>query len=115
MAKLSGGVFFSSLPAIILLNSLIISPALAGRYVLNQTPNTIIKYFGKPLSMTVKNNTLIYIYSPPKFKQLFSQYSQANFSVQFVNQQKVKEITIGFNGDFSEYPEYNYELITRVP
>jgi len=113
MAKFSGRVFFSFLPTIILVNSLIISPALAGRYVLNQTPNTIIKYWGKPLSMTVKDNTLIYTYSPPKFKQLFSQYSKANFSVEFVNQ-KAKEITLKFNGDFWEYPEYNFVQSTAA-
>lgn len=83
----------------LLLNSIFIPPALAGRYVLNQTPQTIEGYFGRYTTKLTKGEQVTYTYAPPSFRQLFPKFPKSNFSLTFVNNQ-VKHITLNFNGNF---------------
>lgn len=81
---------------------------MAGRYVLNQTPQTIERYFGRPISKQINGNGVIYIYNPKSFRPIFPQFPKSNFSITFVNDQ-AKYITLNFNADFSQYPgDHNY-------
>jgi len=99
---------FFCLTVLMISNTVAISPAMAGRYVLNQTPATIAQYLGKPERKTIEDRVWVYEYSPPEFKKLFAEFPNITFSIKFVDQ-KAKYITINFNGDFDSYPEYNYE------
>ncbi|WP_256973351.1 hypothetical protein [Nostoc sp. T09] len=95
--------------AFLLLNSLLTPPAWAGRYVLNQTPQTIERYFGRYSTKKTNGAQVTYTYAPKSFRRLFPQFPKSNFSIAFVNNQ-AKYITLNFNGDFFEYPgSYNYD------
>ncbi len=93
----------------LLINSLFTPPALAGRYVLNQTPQTIERYFGHYLTKRTNGDRLTYTYAPKSFQGLFPQFPKSNFSITFVNNQ-AKDISLNFNADFAEYlGSYNYD------
>jgi len=95
--------------AILLVNSIIIPPALAGRYVLNQTPQTIELYFGVYYTKKTNGEQVTYTYAPKSFRRVFSQFPKSDFSITFVKNQ-AKYITVNFNGDFYQYPgSYNYD------
>jgi hypothetical protein len=73
-----------------LLVNLIGSPALAGRLVLNQTPQTIERYFGRywtrlTTSDANGNTVITYTYSPRQVRRLFSGTENSTFSIIFVN------------------------------
>lgn len=76
---------------ILLLSGLFPTPALAGRYVLNQTPATIQRYFGRPLAIEPlpdKPNTKQYIYSAAGARRIFPTFpKQGRFGMTFVNNQ----------------------------
>ncbi|BAY92883.1 MULTISPECIES: hypothetical protein [unclassified Tolypothrix] len=94
---------------LILVNSAIAPPALAGRYVLNQTPQTIERYFGRYITKKTNGEQVTYTYAPKSFRQLFKQFPKSDFSITFVKSQ-AKYITLNFNGDFFQYPgSYNYD------
>lgn len=86
----------------LLVSSIFAPPAMAGRYVLNQTPQIIERYFGRPISKRTNGNGVIYIYNPKSFRRIFPQFPKSNFSITFVNNQ-AKDITLNFNGDFYQY------------
>ncbi|MBW4538984.1 MAG: hypothetical protein KME43_07525 [Myxacorys chilensis ATA2-1-KO14] len=75
----------------------IAQPAAAGRYVLNQTPATIEKSFGRywtKLTRKVEKDTYVtYTYSPAPLRKLFPAYSFATLSMLYVNG-KVQRITM---------------------
>ncbi|MFN6568609.1 hypothetical protein [Dendronalium sp. ChiSLP03b] len=99
---------FSGLTIGFLLVSTIFVPAAwAGRYVLNQTPQTIERYFGRYVTKT-KSDRFIYTYNPKSFRRLFPQFPKSNFSITFVNNQ-AKHISLNFNADFERYSgDQNY-------
>lgn len=83
-------------------------PVMAGRYVLNQTPQTMERYFGRHITKRTNGNDVIYIYNPKSFRRIFPQFPKSNFSITFVKKQ-AKYITLNFNADFSEYSgDQNY-------
>ena len=72
---------------------------LAGRYVLNQTPQTIQKYFGKPLKVEATNNPnqQIYTYSVIPLRQVLPSLPKgATFGMTFVNN-RVSDIWLSAN------------------
>jgi hypothetical protein len=103
--------------ACLICSSFTVSPAVAGRYVLNQTPQTIERYFGRywtRLTTTDANgNTLItYTYSPRPLQRLFSGTENSTFKVNFINN-RAQEIlldnmlTLDFDGsDAVRFFEY---------
>lgn len=67
---------------VLLLMSVKIPPAWAGRYVINQTPETINRYFGQPLNQI----TYTLNYSTTDLRRLFPNLSKdATFKITFVN------------------------------
>ncbi|MDZ8054825.1 MAG: hypothetical protein RMX68_008795 [Aulosira sp. ZfuVER01] len=93
----------------LLLNSFITLPAWAGRYILNQTPETIEQHFGRYTSKKTNGEQVIYTYAPKSFRRLFPQFPKSDFSITFMNNQ-AKSISLDFNGDFFAYPgSYNYD------
>ncbi|MBD2385734.1 hypothetical protein [Cylindrospermum sp. FACHB-282] len=91
------------------INSTFAPPALAGRYVLNQTPQTIERYFGRYLKKQTSEGKVIYTYAPKSFRRLFPLFPKSNFSITFVNNQ-AKSINLNFNSDFDKYSgNYNYD------
>lgn len=92
-------------------------PALAGRYVLNQTPQTIQRYFGRPLKIetSATNPTQkTYFYSTLPIRRLFPSFPvQGQFGMTYVND-RVKTIWLSprtpENGNFSYNPKafFNY-------
>lgn len=98
---LTGGFLLSS--------SIFTPPVLAGRYVLNQTPQTIERYFGRYITKQINGKRSIYTYNPKSFRRLFPQFPKSNFSITFINNQ-AKDISLNFNGDFEQYPgDRNYD------
>ncbi len=92
----------------LLLNCVFISPALAGRYVLNQTPQIIEGYFGSYTTKLTQGEKITYTYAPKSFRGLFPKFPKSNFAITFVNNQ-AKYITLNFNGGFSpDASSYNY-------
>ncbi len=62
--------------------------AVAGRYVLNQTPQTIQRYFGKPLKIEASNgsNQQVYTYSINQLRRVLPNLPKgATFGMTFVN------------------------------
>lgn len=99
---------FSLTSILILLISFATPAALAGRYVFNQTPQTIEKYFGRYITKLTTGKEITYTYAPQDFRKLFPKYPKSNFSLTFVNN-KVKYITLNFNQSFSpNFLDYNY-------
>lgn len=95
----------------LVLNSLLTFPAWAGRYVLNQTPKTIERYFGRYTTKKTNAKQVTYTYAPKSFRRLFPQFPKSDFSITFVNNQ-AKYIKLNFNGDFFQYPgSYNYDKV----
>lgn len=93
----------------LLFNSIFTPPALAGRYVFNQTPQTIELYFGRYLAKKSDGGKLTYTYAPKSFRRLFPQFPKSNFSITFINNQ-AQFINLNFNSDFSEYRgNFNYD------
>jgi hypothetical protein len=94
---------------LLLFNSVFIPPALAGRYVLNQTPQTIESYFGRYTTKLTQGEQITYTYTPKSFRGLFPKFPKSNFAIIFVNNQ-AKYITLNFNGNFgANSQDYNYE------
>jgi hypothetical protein len=94
---------------LLLLNGVFTPPAWAGRYVLNQTPQAIQRYFGRYQTRQTTKDGVIYTYAPATLRWLFPQFPKSNFSITFVNARS-KYITINFNGSFNDFPDtYNYE------
>jgi hypothetical protein len=102
----------------LLMSGAILAPsALAGRYVLNQTPQTIQRYFGRP--WTIKTSSTNpqekqITYSPAGIRRLFPTFPrQGQFGMTFVNN-RVTDIWLKPNtpedGDFSFDPRrfFNY-------
>lgn len=94
-----------------ILNTCFATPALAGRYVLNQTPTIIQGYFGEPVERIFGKNVMVYKYDTPQLHQRFPQFPKIQFYITF-QKEKVSSITVNFNGDFDSYPDYNYNQET---
>ncbi|HEY9692257.1 MAG TPA: hypothetical protein V6D15_08640 [Oculatellaceae cyanobacterium] len=94
---------------LLLLNGIFAPSAQAGRPVLNQTTQTIQRYFGGYKTRLTTNEGITYTYAPAKFKLLFPKFPKSNFSITFVNN-KAKKITLNFNGSFESFQgTYNYD------
>lgn len=97
---------------LLLLMSIKVPPALAGRYVLNQTPETINRYFGQPLNQI----TYTLNYPTTDVRRLFPNLSKdATFKFTFVNN-KVNYIELEHShntgsGDFNYDPAKFFEYI----
>ena len=61
--------------------------AIAGRAIFNQTPQTLQKYFGKPLSKVIKNDSITYTYSNQQLHRLFPEFGDSQFSIMFIQNQ----------------------------
>jgi hypothetical protein len=85
--------------AFILLIGVLAPTAEAGRYVLNQTPQTIKSYFGAPAKQILTAKGITYVYSPAGFRRLFPEYSKSVFNVNFVKN-RVQNIIL--ETDFSK-------------
>lgn len=71
---------------LLLLGSVFAPQVLAGRYVLNQTPQTIQRYFGRPWAWLTSNERVTYTYSPAGIRRLFPNFSEyGTFKITFVN------------------------------
>ncbi|HEY9620995.1 MAG TPA: hypothetical protein V6C78_11535 [Crinalium sp.] len=91
-AKLLAGLGFIGLICVSLA-----PPAIAGRYVLNQTPQTVERYFGRywtRLTTTDANGNSVatYTYSPQQARRLFSGTENGTLKIRFVNN-RVQQIT----------------------
>lgn len=90
---------FVALGAIVLLGHSLLAPeAVAGRYVLNQTPATIEKSFGRYWTkLTQKNDNgtvfVTYWYSPAKVRRLFPDRPATTLSMTYVDN-RVQSIDI---------------------
>ena len=94
---------------LLLVNGVFAPNALAGRPVLNQTPQTIQSYFGRYQTRLTTTQGVTYTYAPAQFRRLFPQFPKSNFSITFVNNQ-AKYITLYFTEDFFAFKgSYNYE------
>jgi len=94
---------------LLLLNSFLAPSAEAGRPVLNQTPQTIHRYFGGYKTRLTTNSGVTYTYAPVKFRQLFPKFRKSNFSITFVNN-RAKNISLNFNASFGDPDvDYNYD------
>ena len=94
---------------LLLLNSFFAPSAEAGRFVLDQTPQTINRYFDGYKTRLTTNSGVTYTYAPAKFRRLFPKFPKSNFSITFVNN-KAKKITLNFNGSFDTFQgDYNYQ------
>lgn len=72
-----------------LFSGILAPPALAGRYVLNQTPATIQRHFGRPLRIEpspTSPTTKIYTYSPQRIRSVFRDFPRDGlFQMVYVN------------------------------
>lgn len=73
-------------------------PAMAGRYVLDQTPQTIERYFGRYWTRLTTTNAsgdrvVTYTYSPRPLQRLFTGAENSTFKVIFVNN-RAQQITL---------------------
>ncbi|HEY9690685.1 MAG TPA: hypothetical protein V6D15_00600 [Oculatellaceae cyanobacterium] len=97
---------------LLLLNSIFAPSAQAGRPVLNQTPQTINRYFGGYKTRLTTNQGVTYTYAPAKFKRLFPKFPKSKFSITFVNN-RARKITLDFSEDLNNSRRvdyrYNYE------
>jgi hypothetical protein len=97
---------------LLLLISIAVPPALAGRYVLNQTPETINHYFGQPLNEV----TYTLKYPTTDLRRLFPDFPKnGEFQITFVNN-RVQQIELkpnisGGEGTFSYNPAKFFEYI----
>ena len=90
--------------AILLLFIIRISPAWAGRYVINQTPETINSYFGKPLNQVQYNLN----YPTTELRKVLTKFpQQGEFIITFVNN-KVQLIQLVPNVATDDEP-FTYE------
>jgi hypothetical protein len=84
--------------------------ALAGRYVLNQTPETLQQYFGRPWTiLTTKTQPLtkIYTYSPAGIRKVFPDFPKAGqFGVIFVDH---RAETIWLDPNLTDEASYSYD------
>lgn len=98
LLNFSGKTIIPLIFGFFLINIIHTPPAIAGRAILNQTPQTIQKYFGKPLSKSVKNNGINHTYSNSKIRRLFPDFADSKFSIIFVNN-KAKYIILNMSSN----------------
>lgn len=97
---------------LLLLISVQVPPALAGRYVLNQTPEIINRYFGQPLNQV----TYTLNYPTADLRRLFPDFPKnGEFKITFANN-KVQHIELepnvaGGEATFSYDPAKFFEYI----
>jgi hypothetical protein len=86
-------IFCGAIALLILMSQ----PAQAGRLVLNQSPATIEKSFGKYWTkltrMNGKEKTVTYTYSPTQVQSIFPKHPKTTLSMVYVND-KVQSVTI---------------------
>lgn len=85
-------------------------PALAGRYVLDQSPQTIQRYFGRPIATVPGGETrlseLTYRYSPAGIKRVLPKLpKRATLQIGFINQ-RVQSIWLDANANENESFSY---------
>lgn len=81
-----------------MIGSIAALPAMAGRYVLNQTPQTVERYFGRYWTRLTttdasENTVITYTYSPQRLQRLFTGTEHSTFKVTFVNN-RAQQITL---------------------
>ncbi len=82
----------------------------AARPVLNQSPQTIARYFGQPWTRLTEAQDngrplVTYTYNPAKLRRLFPEAADLRFSVVFVNNQ-VQQVRIDSgNASIANYPK----------
>ncbi|MGF1936320.1 MAG: hypothetical protein RM347_018345 [Nostoc sp. ChiQUE02] len=69
--------YIGSIIGFLLVNSIYSPSAVAGRYVFNQMPKTIERYFGRYITKQSNGDTVTYTYAPQSFWRLFSQFTKA--------------------------------------
>lgn len=94
----------------LLLSSAILMPAFAGRYVLNQSPQTVQRYFGRPIATVLGGETrlseLTYRYSPAGIKRVLPKLpKRATLQIGFINQ-RVQSVWLDANADENESFSY---------
>lgn len=96
---------------LLLLSGVFAPTALAGRYVLNQTPQTIQRYFGRPLTQVTHqsngNSEVTYTYSTGPLRRLLPKFpKQGTFNIDFVNN-RAQVIRLEPNASEEEYFNYS--------
>ena len=92
---------------LLLLNGICAPSAQAGRPVLNQTPQTIKRYFGGYKTRLTTNQGVTYTYTPANFKRLFPKFPKSKFLITFVNN-RARKITLDFSEDLNNFRADNY-------
>ncbi|WP_201324701.1 hypothetical protein [Pseudanabaena sp. lw0831] len=88
------------------------SPVLAGRYVINQSPETLSEYFGEPINISESKNGAIYTYSSFELREFLPQFKNVNLSVLYVNS-RAKSISFNLNGEANAEEEFDLATISR--
>lgn len=91
--------------------------AMAGRYVLDQTPQTIQRYFGRPIAQSTERgdkNTIytVYTYSSAPIRRLFPFPKAGQFKVKFVDN-RATSIQLMVNAGENEYFDYGQAEATK--
>lgn len=99
-------------------SSLFIPEVAAGRYVLNQTPATIEKYFGRywsKLTQTGANGkiTVTYWYSPARLRRLFPDRAKTTLSMIYIDN-RVQSIEIQPFKSQNDITNYSTEIDNEV-
>ncbi len=88
---------------LLILNGMFASQAFAGRYVLDQNPTTIQRYFGRPISVDGNIRT----YSSVRLRRIFPDLPKdAKFQIEF-DSNKTKRIMLGVNAPEGESFTYD--------
>jgi len=77
--------FFSLALSALVLVGLCADTAWAGQLVLNQTPQTIERTFGRYQTRLTTSDGVTYTYSPTQLRRLFPKFSKTGWSITFVN------------------------------
>ena len=101
--KISPRILVATIATGFIFTTLLPTPAEAsGRYVLNQTPQTIERYFGRywtRLTRTENGVTRVtYTYSPAGLRRIFPNTQISGFAITFVNNRS-QQISLSLSGD----------------
>jgi hypothetical protein len=93
------------------------APAWAGRYVLNQSPQTIQRYFGRPIGVVPDSQSRsgenTYRYNSSGIRRVLPQLpKRATFQIGFVNN-RAQSIWLDANADENESFNYDREAARR--
>jgi hypothetical protein len=102
MKKISHRILLTAIAAGLIFTTLLSNSAEArGRYILNQTPQTIERYFGRywtRLTRTENGVTRVtYTYSPAALQRIFPNTQISSFAITFINN-RAQQISLNISG-----------------